>query len=294
MESKEVKIYRNELENRIFTIRGKQVMIDRDLAELFQVETKQLNRATKRNLDRFPERFMYQLTELEVQNLRCQFGTSSLKNIHGETRYLPFVFTEHGVSMLPSVLNSKTAINISIQIIDTFVEMRRIISENSLIDQRLNKLERKQIDSEIKFEEIFKALENKNLKPDKGIFFDGEIFDAYTFVSEIIRKAEKSIILIDNYIDDTVLTLFSKRQKGVNITIYTKEISKQLQLDIDKFNAQYPTIEAKILKDSHDCFLIIDETELHHIGASLKDLGKKWFAFSKMNSESLVVLSKLT
>ena len=293
MERIEVKINNNELENRILTIRGKQVMIDRDLAELFQVETKQLNRATKRNLDRFPERFMFQLTELEVQNLRCQIGTSSLKNFHGGSRYLPYAFKEHGVTMLPSVLNSKTAINISIQIIDTFVEMRKIISENSLIDQRLNKLERKQIDCEIKFEEIFKALENKDLKPDKGIFFDGEIFDAYTFVSDIIRKAEKSIILIDNYIDDSVLTLFCKRKKGVKITIYTKVIDKQLQLDIAKFNTQYPTIEAKFLKDSHDRFLIIDETELYHIGASLKDLGKKWFAFSKMDSESWKVLSKL-
>jgi len=293
MENKEITINRDKLENRIFTIRGKQVMIDRDLAELFQVETKQLNRATKRNSDRFPERFMFQLTELEVQNLRCQIGTSSLKNFHGGTRYLPFVFTEHGVTMLPSVLSSKTAINISIQIIDTFVEMRKIISENSLIDQRINKLERKQIDSEIKFEEIFKALENKDLKPDKGIFFDGEIFDAYTFVSDIIRKAEKSIILIDNYIDDTILTLFSKKRESVKITIYTKDLSKQLQLDIIKFNAQYPTIEAKILKDSHDRFLIIDETELFHIGASLKDLGKKWFAFSKMDSESWKILSRL-
>ena len=293
MESKEIIINRTELENRIFTIRGKQVMMDRDLAELFQVETKQLNRATKRNLDRFPERFMFQLTENEINILRYQFGTSNVSQGRGGNRYLPYAFTEHGITMLPSVLTSKTAINISIQIIDTFVEMRKIISENSLIDQRLKKLERKQIDSEIKFEEIFKALEHKDLKPDKGIFFDGEIFDAFTFISDIIPKAEKSIILIDNYIDDTVLTLFSKRQKGVNFKIYTKEISKQLQLDIEKFNSQYPTIEARILKDSHDRFLIIDETELYHIGASLKDLGKKWFAFSKMDSESWKILSKL-
>ena len=171
--------------------------------------------------------------------------------------------------------------------------MRKTISKNSLIDQRLKKLERKQIDSEIKFEEIFKALENKDLKPDKGIFFDGEIFDAYTFISDIIRKAEKSIIIIDNYIDDSVLTLFSKKRQNVKITIYTKDISKELQLDIAKFNAQYPTVEAIILKDSHDRFLIIDETELYHLGASLKDLGKKWFAFSKMDSESWKILSKL-
>jgi hypothetical protein len=290
MESKEVKINSNELENRIFTIRGKQVMIDRDLAELFQVTTKVLNQAVKRNTERFPEMFKFQLSDIELNELvtNCdQFKI--LKHSYN----FPFAFTEYGVAMLPSILRSKIAINISIEIIKTFVELRRNTNENSLIDQRLNKLERKQIDSEIKFEEIFKALENKDLKPDKGIFFEGEIFDAYTFVSEIIRTAEKSIILIDNYIDDTVLTLLSKRKKGVNITIYTKELSKQLQLDIIKFNSQYPTMEAKILKDSHDRFLIIDETELYHIGASLKDLGKKWFAFSKMDSENWKVLSKL-
>ena len=176
---------------------------------------------------------------------------------------------------------------------EAFVQMRKIISENNFIDQRLNKLERTQINSEMKFEEIFKALEKKESQPEKGIFFEGEIFDAYIFISNLIRKAEKSIILIDNYIDDSVLTLFSKRKKGVHIQLYTKDIPKQLHLDIVKFNEQYPTLEAKILKNSHDRFLIIDETELYHIGASLKDVGKKWFAFSKMDSESLKILSKL-
>ena len=291
MESKEILINRSELEKRIFTFRGKQVMIDSHLSELFKVEVKVLNQGVKRNLDRFPNSFRFQLTKHEFEILRSQIVTSSME--HGGRRYFPFVYTEQEVAMLSAILRSDIAIKTSIQIMEAFVEMRKIISENSLFDQRLNKLERNQIDSEIKFEEIFKALENKNLKPDKGIFFDGEIFDAYTFVSEIIRKADNSIILIDNYIDDSILTLFSKKRENVKITIYTKEISKQLQLDITKFNAQYPTIEAKILKDSHDRFLIIDETELYHIGASLKDLGKKWFAFSKMDSESWKILSKL-
>ncbi len=291
MESKEILINRSELEKRIFTIRGKQVMIDSHLSELFKVEVKVLNQGVKRNLDRFPNSFRFQLTKHEFEILRSQIVTSSME--HGGRRYFPFVYTEQEVAMLSAILRSDIAIKTSIQIMEAFVEMRKIISENSLFDQRLNKLERNQIDSEIKFEEIFKALENKNLKPDKGIFFDGEIFDAYTFVSEIIRKADNSIILIDNYIDDSILTLFSKKRENVKITIYTKEISKQLQLDITKFNAQYPTIEAKILKDSHDRFLIIDETELYHIGASLKDLAKKWFAFSKMDSESWKILSKL-
>jgi hypothetical protein len=149
------------------------------------------------------------------------------------------------------------------------------------------------LESDKKFEQLFKALENKELKPDKGIFFDGEIYDAYSFISDIIRKAEKSIILIDNYIDDTVLTLLSKRKDGVNIKIYTKTISKQLKLDIVKFNSQFNNLEVNLLNDSHDRFLIIDEIELYHIGASLKDLGKKWFAFSKMHSECWKILSKL-
>ena len=289
MESLEV--ITNELENRILTIRGKQVMLDRDLAKLFKVEVKVLNQGVKRNMERFPTSFRFQLEKDEHENLRSQFVTSSLE--HGGRRYLPFVYTEQGVAMLSAILRSEVSIKISIEIMEAFVQMRKIISENNFIDQRLNKLERTQINSEIKFEEIFKALEKKEVQPEKGIFFEGEIFDAYIFISNLIRKAEKSIILIDNYIDDSVLTLFSKRKKGVHIQLYTKDIPKQLHLDIVKFNEQYPTLEAKILKNSHDRFLIIDETELYHIGASLKDVGKKWFAFSKMDSESLKILSKL-
>jgi len=242
-------------------------------------------------MERFPTSFRFQLEKDEYENLRSQFVTSSLE--HGGRRYLPFVYTEQGVAMLSAILRSEVSIKISIEIMEAFVQMRKIISENNFIDQRLNKLERTQINSEMKFEEIFKALEKKESQPEKGIFFEGEIFDAYIFISNLIRKAEKSIILIDNYIDDSVLTLFSKRKKGVHIQLYTKDIPKQLQLDIVKFNEQYPTLEAKILKNSHDRFLIIDETELYHIGASLKDVGKKWFAFSKMDSESLTILSKL-
>ena len=290
MESLEV--ITNELENRILIIRGKQVMLDRDLAELFKVEVKVLNQGVKRNMERFPTSFRFQLEKDEYENLRSQIVTSSLE--HGGRRYLPFVYTEQGVAMLSAILRSEVSIKISIEIMEAFVQMRKIISENNFIDQRLNKLERTQINSEMKFEEIFKALEKKEIQPEKGIFFEGEIFDAYVFISNLIRKAEKSIILIDNYIDDSVLTLFSKRKKGVHIQLYTKDIPKQLQLDIAKFNEQYPTLEAKILKNSHDRFLIIDETELYHIGASLKDVGKKWFAFSKMDSESLKILSKLS
>ena len=290
MEENKISSTSAELENRILTIRGKQVILDRDLAELYDVQTKRINEQMKRNKNRFPSHFCFQLSVNEINELVAKCDRF-YKLKHSTS--LPFAYSEQGVAMLSAVLKSDIAVSVSILIIDTFVAMRKIISENNFIDQRLNKLERTQINSEMKFEEIFKALEKKESQPEKGIFFEGEIFDAYIFISNLIRKAEKSIILIDNYIDDSVLTLFSKRKKGVHIQLYTKDIPKQLQLDIAKFNEQYPTLEAKILKNSHDRFLIIDETELYHIGASLKDVGKKWFAFSKMDSESLTILSKL-
>ena len=291
MEENNLIIDLKNIENQIFAIRGKQVMIDSHLSDLFKVEVKVLNQGVKRNLDRFPNSFRFQLTKIEFENLRSQFVTSSFD--HGGRRYLPFVYTEQGVAMLSAILRSDIAIKTSVKIMEAFVEMRKVLNQNNIIDFRVDKLELKQLEADKKFEQLFKALENKELKPDKGIFFDGEIYDAYSFISEIIRKAEKSIILIDNYIDDTVLTLLSKRKDGVNIKIYTKTISKQLQLDIVKFNSQFDNLDVKLLNDSHDRFLIIDEIELYHIGASLKDLGKKWFAFSKMHSECWKILSKL-
>ena len=280
-----------KIEKRIFRIRGKQVMIDSHLAELFKVEVKALNQGVKRNMDRFPETFRFQITKIEFENLRSQIVTSSFE--HGGRRYLPFVYTEQGVAMLSAVLKSEIAVNVSIQIIDAFVEMRKALNQNNLIDFRIDKIERKQLETDEKFDKLFKALENKELKPDSGIFFDGQIFDAYYFVSEIIRKANKSIILIDNYVDDSVLTLLSKRKDGVKIILYTKTISNQLKLDSAKFTSQFDNLEIKLLNEAHDRFIIIDEKELYHIGASLKDLGKKWFAFSKMHSECWKVLSKL-
>lgn len=279
------------IENRIFTIRGKQVMLDSHLAEIYGIETKILNRAVKRNSDRFPESFRFQLNEKEYENLRFQIGTSSEE--HGGRRYLPYVFTEQGVAMLSAVLRSETAINVSIRIMEVFVEMRKLISTNFLVDSRLDKLEKSQLQNEQKFEEIFKALEAGNITIEKGIFFEGQIFDAYHFVAGLIKKAQFSIILIDNYIDDSVLTLFSKRNDNVSLKIYTKQINKQLKLDIEKFSLQYGQIEINEFSLSHDRFLIIDENELYHIGASLKDLGKKWFAFSKMDAEVFSLLTKL-
>lgn len=306
------------IKTKIYTIRGLQVMLDRDLAELYEVETKNLNRAVNRNIERFPENFMFQLTEDEYQSLRSQFATSSggdflrsqnatletddslrfqigtLENGRGKHRkYLPYVFTEQGVAMLSAVLRSQTAVRMSIHIINAFVEMRRFISNNALIFQRLDLLEQKQFKTDDKVEAILNAIEDKSIKPKQGIFYDGQVYDAYVFVSDLIKSAKESIILIDNYIDDTVLTLLSKREPKVKATIYTKNITKQLELDLQKHNAQYPNIELKKFDSSHDRFLIIDAKEVYHIGASLKDMGKKWFAFSKFDIEALTIMGKL-
>ena len=279
-----------KIQNKIYTIREKQVMLDKDLAEMYQVETKALNRAVKRNINRFPEKFRFQLSEEEYQNLRYQIGTSSE---HGGKRYLPYVFTEQGVSMLSGVLRSDVAVNISISIMDAFVEMRKFIAINTGLFQRLNNIEKEQIENKSKFERIFEAIETKEIKYKEGIFFDGQVYDAYVFVTDVIKSAKKSIVLIDGYIDETVLTMLSKRRKNCTATIYTKKISKQLQLDLQKHNDQYPPIEIKNLKTSHDRFLILDDKTIYHIGASLKDLGKQWFAFSKLEKGAFEILEKL-
>ncbi|MEN2435607.1 ORF6N domain-containing protein [Weeksellaceae bacterium A-14] len=272
-----------EIKNLIYTIRDKQVMLDSDLASLYQVETKNLNKAVKRNMERFPVSFCFQLTEEETQNLRFQIGTSSLN--YGGRRYLPYVFTEQGVAMASAILRSDIAVKVSVEIMEAFVEMRRMLISNASLFHRLENIELKQLKADQKFEELFKALESDKLHSEKGIFYDGQVFDAYTFVSDIIRSANTSIILLDNYVDDTVLTLLGKRNANVTATIYTKNISNQLRLDLQRYNTQYPPIEVEFFSDAHDRFLIIDNSELYHIGASLKDLGKKWFAFSRMDIE---------
>ncbi|WP_348797941.1 ORF6N domain-containing protein [Flavobacterium adhaerens] len=284
MENKLI-ITSKEIENQIYTVRGQQVMLDSDLASIYQVETKVFNQAVKRNANRFPENFRFQLAqeEFDAINLRSQFVTSSLN--YGGRRYLPYVFTEQGIAMLASVLRSTVAIKVSIEIMNTFVEMRRMLMSNASLFHRLDKIELKQLEADQKFEEIFKALESDKLHSEKGIFYNGQIFDAYTFISDIIRSAKISIILIDNYVDDTVLTLLGKREQSVTAKIYTKNINNQLQLDLQRYNSQYPAIEIELFSDTHDRFLIVDNTELFHIGASLKDLGKKWFAFSRMDIE---------
>jgi hypothetical protein len=286
----EQNLIKSEIESRIFTIRGMQVMLDSDLAKMYSVETKKLNQAVKRNSERFPLPFRFQLSENEMENLRSQFVTSN--EMHGGRRYLPFAFTEQGVAMLSAVLKSSVAIAVSIEIIEAFVSLRRNQYQVLGLSQRVEGLESKQIQTERKLDKIFKALE-KGSDVKQGIFFNDKIFDAYVFSSELISKAKKSIILIDNYVDETTLLQLSKRHKKVQCAIYTERITDQLKLDLEKHNAQYPRIEIRILKNSHDRFLILDEKDLYHLGASLKDLGKRWFAFSQMNGLVNEVLNHL-
>ncbi|ANT65979.1 ORF6N domain-containing protein [Prosthecochloris sp. CIB 2401] len=281
------------IQSMIFTVRGVQVMVDRDLASVYGVESKRLNEQVKRNISRFPEAFRFQVSDQEKEELVANCDRfESLK--HSTSN--PYVFTEQGVSMLSAVLRSDTAVKVSIQIINAFVEMRRFLQQNASVFARLDLVERRQItfesETEKNFEKVFQALEAGE-PPKQGIFYDGQVYDAYSFVADLIRKAKKSLTLVDNYVDDSVLTLLSKRKKGVTATIHTQTISKQLALDLKKHNEQYSPITIKTFKDAHDRFLIIDEKEIYHIGASLKDLGKKWFAFSRFESGTVEMLRKL-
>lgn len=266
-----------EIEPLIRLIRGQQVILDFDLASLYGIETKRLKEQANRNKSRFPNDFMFKLTQEEFNSLRSQIATS---NKRGGTRYLPYAFTESGIAMLSSVLRTEIAIEVNIRIMRAFTSMRHFLTNNAQIFQRLVNVEFHQTETDKRIDEVFKRLE-ANIQPRQGIFFDGQVFDAYRFISDLIRKAQHSIILIDNYVDDTVLSLIDKRGKGVSATIYTQYVSKQLQLDIERHNTQYPEIEIKHFQKAHDRFLLIDD-EVYHIGASIKDLGKKWFAFTLM------------
>lgn len=267
------------IENRIFTVRGHQIMVDRDLAELYNVDTRSLNQAVKRNIDRFPESFRFQISDEEKTELvaNCDRFKTTIKFSPSN----PYVFTEQGVAMLSAVLKSPTAIHTSIRIIEAFVAMRNFLMNNASIFQRMERLEMKQLKTDEKVDAILDKL-GEEKKPKEGIFFQGQIFDAYVFVANLIRMAQSRIVIIDNYIDDTVLVQLAKRKAGVTVDIYDGQISRQLRQDVDTHNAQYPGVTLHHYQKAHDRFMIIDE-EVYHIGASLKDLGKKLFAFSKMD-----------
>ena len=296
------------IENLIHVIRGKQVMLDRDLARLYGVEARALNQAVQRNIERFPEDFMFQLSKEEFENLRSQIVTSSEEEIlksqnvissWGGIRKWPYVFTENGVAMLSSVLRSQQAISINIQIMRAFNAMRHFITSNAQVFQRVENIEKNilalnasKVDTDKKLEEVFRRLDDGNATPKQAVFYDGQIFDAYKFVNERIREAKKRIVLIDNYVDETVLAMLDKRGKNVTAKVYTRNISRQLSLDFEKHNAQYTPIEVEQFDRAHDRFLCIDDT-VYLIGASIKDLGKKWFGFVKLEQTTDKLLSKM-
>ena len=275
----------DDIEPLIKVIRGKQVMLDRDLAALYGIETKRLNEQVKRNIKRFPEDFMFQLTKEDC--LRSQFATLN-EGLGQHLKYMPYVFTENGVAMLSSILRTDTAIEANIRIMRAFTSMRHFLQNNAEVFMRLSTMEYHQLemqqhlqDTDKRIEEVFRRLDEGCRKPQQGIFYNGQVYDAYIFVSDLIKSATKSIILIDNYVDETVLTLLDKRREGVSAIIYTQQINPSLRLDTDKHNAQYAPIDIRTFCLSHDRFLCIDDN-VYHIGASIKDLGKKWFGFSKM------------
>ena len=279
-------VHNKEIQSMIYTFRGSQVMLDSDLAMLYQVETKYLNRQRNRNAERFPEDFCFQLSKEEYEFLRCQNVTSKNENGSGGRRYLPYVFTEQGIAMLSSVLKSEVAAKASINIMRAFVEMRKFFISNNEMFARLDRVELKQLETDKKLEEVFDYIATtKEVK--QKIFFNGQIYDAFSLMVELVEKAGTELILIDNYVDINTLNILSKKKDGVNVLIVTSGNGNLTDKDIAKFNSQYPKLTVKISKDFHDRFLIIDRRDVYHIGASIKDAGKKSFGITKLEVEEL-------
>ena len=278
-----------EIKNLIYTIRGKQVMLDSDVAKLYQYKTKALNLAVKRNIERFPEEFCFQLTKEELDKMWFQIETTSgNKNVkYRSDKYLPYVFTEQGIAMLAGVLKSEIAVKVSINIMNAFVEMRKFISSNAQVFERLTNVEYKLLEHDKKFDEIFDRLQKEeNFK--QKIFFKGQIYDAYNLIVKIMKRAKSKIVIIDNYIDESILEMLSKKNKDVEVVILTSPKCNILNLDVKKFNEEYPYL--KILKTNkfHDRFIVIDNKELYHCGASIKDLGKKCFGINKIEDKEII------
>ncbi|MCI9585351.1 MAG: ORF6N domain-containing protein [Bacilli bacterium] len=275
----DVIVKEKDIKNLIYGIRGKQVMLDSDVAFLYNVETKRINEAVRNNKDRFPENFCFRLTEDEYNSLRSKFST--LKNYRGQYRkYLPYVFTEQGIAMLSGIIKNKTAVRVSVNIMNAFVEMRKFINNNAEVFNRITKLEYGYLEHDDKINQLLDEMNPKELT--EKLFFDGQIYDAYSLLINIIRKAKEKIIIIDNYVDKTILDILIYKNENVKVELWTKNIKSNL--DIEKFNLQYPNVTIKQVNNFHDRFIILDDSELYHIGASLKDLGKKCFALSKIDS----------
>ena len=280
-------INNEEIKRLIYTIREKQVMLDSDVAMLYNCETKYVNRIVKRNIERFPEEFCFQLNDNEFQCLRCQFVTLKNNGRGQHKKYLPYVFTEQGIAMLSALLKSDIAIKVSVNIMKAFIEMRKFIQSNGQVFERLTNMEYKLLEHDKKFDEVFNQLQKEeNIK--QKIFFEGQIYEAYSLIIDIIKKAKSKILIIDNYIDDSVLKILSKKNKNVEVIILTSEKSNILNLDIQKFNKEYPTLKVAKTNKFHDRFILIDNKEMYHLGASIKDLGKKCFGISKIQDREYI------
>ena len=277
----------NDIGKLIHTVRGQQVMLDSDLAMLYGYEVKTMNQQVKRNICRFPEDFMFQLTKDELINLKSQIVTSSW----GGTRKLPFAFTEQGIYMLATVLKGEVAEQQSIFIMRAFREMRHFVTNNSLLFEKISHVELKQLEyqrnTDEKFDRVFKYIED-HAESEQKIFFDGQIYDAFSILTSIIQKAQTGIILIDGYVDTDTLNILAKKNSGVEVKLYTLPSAKLTEKDVANFNAQYPILTVKKTKVFHDRFLILDARIVYHIGASLKDAGKKCFGLSKMDDEGII------
>ena len=299
-ESELISLDATDIKRRIFTIRGKQVMLDSDLAELYGYDVKRLNEQVRRNKERFPEDFMFQLTKVEVNFVKSQFATSQRSDFfagqEGGRRKLPNVFTEQGIYMLSTVLRGELAVKQSIFIMRAFREMRHFITNNAALFERISSVELRQLEyqkqTDKKFDQLFEFI-GEHTETHQKIFFDGQIYDAFSLLIELIQKAEQEIILIDGYVDVSTLNVLAKKQPGVAVTIYTFTKTKLTAQDVAAFNAQYPKLEVKHTNIFHDRFLILDGKTVYHIGASLKDAGKKCFAVSLLQDAKQELLRKL-
>lgn len=277
-----------EIKSLIYVVRGQQVMLDSDLAMLYQVETKVFNQAVSRNIERFPENFRFQLTKEEFDALRSQIATP---NGRGGRRYRPYMFTEQGIAMLSGVLRSDVAVQVSIRIMNTFVEMRRFIANNAILFEKVSNIELKQLEyqksTDERFDKVFQYIED-HAESEQKIFFDGQIYDAFSLITSIVQKAQKEIILIDGYVDVDTLNILAKKNTGVDVKIYTYASARLTNTDAANFNAQYPTLTVKKTQVFHDRFIILDGKTAYHIGASIKDAGKKCFGISLLEDPGMV------
>lgn len=298
-------VSKEDIKRLIYNIRGKQVMVDSDVAMLYHYPTKRINETVNRNKKRFPEFFCFQLNEEEYKSLRCKNFTLNKDNTNDDClrsqiatlnkntgrgkyrKYLPYVFTEQGIAMLAGLLKNDIAIQVSINIINAFVEMRKFLIQNGQIFERLTNVEYKLLEHDRKFDIIFNELQQSEITKQR-IFFDGQIYEAYSLIIDIIKRANKRILIIDNYIDDSILKMLTKKKNNVEVVILTSNKSNIENLDLQKFNQEYPFLKLSKTNKFHDRFIIIDNKEMYHLGASIKDLGKKCFGINKIEDTKII------